>query len=128
MITLITPPDIFENGNVSILLMNVSEEEQESSSKWLAEHPLKQPINIYYYQGENNVSWLLHAMAVSKGVYLNCDNNSDFTKWLTSYILSKHNVWYSAKDENLRALMSYINQRSIKDITEFLEVHFGEQK
>ncbi len=125
MITLITPPDIFENGNDGYLFMNITEEEQDSSSKWLSEHTLKDPINLYYYQGENNPMWLFHALAVSKGVYLNCDNDSDFTKWLTSYILSKHNVWYSAKDENFRALMSYINQRQIKDITEFLEVHFG---
>jgi hypothetical protein len=125
MITLITPPDIFENGNTSILFMNVSEEEQEQSSRWFAENNLANPINIYYYNGENNIQWLLHAMAVSKGVYLNCDNNSDFTKWLTSYILSKNNVWFRAQDENFRALMSYINQRSVNNITDFLEVHFG---
>ena len=128
MITLITPPDIFENENVSILFMNISEEEQEQSSKWLSENNLEKPINLYYYQGENNPMWLFHALAVSKGVYLNCDNDSDFTKWLTSYILSKNNVWYTAKDANFRALMSYINQRSVDNITEFLEVHFGKQK
>ncbi len=121
MITLITPPDIFENGNVSVLFMNITEEEQESSSKWFAEHTLSYPINLYYYNGENNMTWLLHALAVSKGVYLNCDNDSDFTKWLTSYILSKHNVWFRAKDENFKALMSYINQRPVNNITEFLE-------
>jgi hypothetical protein len=127
MITLITPPDIFENGNISILFMNISEEEQEASSRWFAEHPQTSPINLYYYQGENNMSWLLHAVAASQGVYLNCDNDSDFTKWITSYILSKHNVWYTAKDENFRSLMSYINQRPVNNITEFLEVHFGKQ-
>ena len=127
MITLITPPDIFENGNTGILFMNISEEEQEASSKWFSDNTIEQPINLYYYQGENNMPWLLHAVAASKAVYLNCDNDSDFTKWLTSYILSKHNVWYSAKDENFRALMSYINQRSVNNITEFLEVNFGKQ-
>lgn len=125
MITLITPPDIFENGNKSILFMNISEEEQEASSRWFSEHTLDGPINLYYYQGENNMTWLLHAIAVSQGVYINCDSDSDFTKWLTSYILSKHNVWYTAKDDNFRALMNYINQRSVKNITEFLEVNFG---
>lgn len=125
MITLITPPDIFENGNPSILFMNITEEEQDISSKWFTEHTLKAPINIYYFQGEQNMLWLLHAVAVSKGVYLNCDNNSDFTKWITSYILSKHNAWYRAEDENFRALMSHLNQRSVQNITEFLEVHFG---
>jgi len=125
MITLITPPDIFENENTSILFMNISEAEQESASKWFSDHNLSKPLNLYYYNGETDVGWLFHALSISKGVYLNCDNDSDVTKWITSYVLSKHNVWYKAADENFRALMSYINQKPVTDITKFLEVQFG---
>lgn len=125
MITLITPPDVFENENVSIVLMNITDEEQEQTSLWLSKKNLDTPLNLYYYQGETDVAWLLHAVAISKGVYLNCENNSDVTKWITSYILGKPNVWYRAEDENFRALMSYINQKSVNNITEFLEVHLG---
>lgn len=125
MITLITPPDVFENENVSIVLMNITDEEQEQTSLWLSKKNLDIPLNLYYYQGETDVAWLLHAVAISKGVYLNCENNSNVTKWITSYILGKPNVWYRAEDENFRALMSYINQKSVNNITEFLEVHLG---
>ena len=71
------------------------------------------------------MGWLLHAIAISKGVYLNCNNDSDVTKWITSYVLGKSNVWYNAADDNFLALMSYINQKNIKNVKEFLEVHFG---
>jgi hypothetical protein len=124
MITLITPPDIFENENPSILLMNITDQEQEETSLWLGKSSISSPVNIYYYQGEANVSWLFHAIAISRGVYLNCENNSDLTKWLTSYILGKNNVWYKSSDENFNALMSYINQKQVKDIKDFLGVHF----
>ena len=125
MITLITPPDIFENENTSILFMNISDEEQESASIWFSKSAVDKPLNLYYYQGEPDMSWLLHAVAISKGVYLNCNNNSDVTKWITSYILGKSNVWYKTDDANLKALMSYINQKNVNNINEFLEVHFG---
>jgi hypothetical protein len=124
MITLITPPDIFENENPSILLMNITDQEQEETSIWLGKSNISTPVNIYYYQGEANVSWLFHAIAISQGVYLNCENNSDITKWLTSYILGKNNVWYKSDDKNFNALMSYINQKQVKDIKDFLGVHF----
>jgi hypothetical protein len=127
MITLITPPDIFENENTSILLMNISDQEQEESSYWLGTHTVDKPINLYYYQGEPNMGWLFHAIAFSKGVYLNCNNDSDITKWITSYVVGKHNVWYKSDDVNLNNLLNYINQKQVKNITEFLEVHFGKQ-
>lgn len=125
MITLITPPDIFENENTSILFMNISDEEQESASVWFSKNTVDKPLNLYYYQGEPDMSWLLHAVAISKAVYLNCNNNSDVTKWITSYILGKSNVWYKTDDANLKALMSYINQKNVNNINEFLEVNFG---
>jgi hypothetical protein len=124
MITLITPPDIFENENQSILLMNITDQEQEETSLWFSKSSNTTPLNIYYYQGEPNISWLFYAIAASRGVYLNCDSDSDITKWLTSYILGKSNVWYKSSDENLNALMSHINQKQVKDIKDFLGAHF----
>lgn len=125
MITLITPPDIFENENVSFVLMNISDQEQETASKWLGDQKIEKPINLYYYQGETDLGWLFHAIAISKGVYLNCDNNSDVTKWITSYVLGKSNTWYKTSDDGLKSLLTYINQRSVDNIETFLEVHLG---
>ena len=66
MITLITPPDIFENENLSLVFMNISDQEQEDASHWLSNNNIDKNINLYYYQGETNIPWLLHAIAISK--------------------------------------------------------------
>ena len=47
-ITLVTPPDIFENGNLSILLVNLSEEDQDTVGKWLSKSDIKENLNIYF--------------------------------------------------------------------------------
>jgi hypothetical protein len=51
-VTLITPPDFFHNMNRSILFIDIDTTEQDAISKWLAKNNFKDPINIYYYQGE----------------------------------------------------------------------------
>ena len=79
--------------------MNISDQEQEESSHWLGTHTVDKPINLYYYQGEPNMGWLFHAIAFSKGVYLNCNNDSDITKWITSYVVLKMQVKGRLYDE-----------------------------
>ena len=41
-ITLITPPDVFENESYSILFIHLSEEDQESVSRWLSTTDIKE--------------------------------------------------------------------------------------
>ena len=56
-ITLITPPDVFENDSYSILFVHLNEEDQEIVSKWLASTDIKQNVNIYFYSGEAELNW-----------------------------------------------------------------------
>ena len=56
-ITLITPPDFFENSNTSVLFAHISNEEQDVISRWLADSDFANNINFYVYSGEVNVSW-----------------------------------------------------------------------
>jgi hypothetical protein len=51
-ITLITPPDIFENESYSILFIHLSESDQELVSRWLSNSNIKEHINIYFYSGD----------------------------------------------------------------------------
>ena len=125
-ITLITPPDFFENDCYSLLFINLTEAEQDESSAWLGKLESDKPINIYYYQGEPHVEWLLYALSRADGVYINADTDSDVTRWLMSFILSKSNTFYKTSDQNLKALFSYINQKNVESITNFLEAHLGE--
>lgn len=128
MITLISPPDIYENENDSLLLINITEQEQEDTSTWFANNEYQGPLNIYFYTGENDIPWLLHAVAVSRCVYINCDNSTEVTKWLTSYLLSKKHIWYKLEDSELAHIMNFINHKRTNKITDFLEVNFGKQR
>jgi hypothetical protein len=123
-ITLITPPDVFENQSQSILFVNITEQQQDQVSHYFGQLDSDTPLNIYYYQGENNLEWLLFTLNRSDAVFVNADTDSDITRWLLSYVLSKHNVWYNTDDVNMKALWSYINQKYVKDIKTFLEVQF----
>lgn len=123
-ITLITPPDFYENENYSILLIGITEEEQDQISHQLGQLDSDSPLNIYYFQGENNMEWLLFALNRCNAVYINTDSDTDLTKWFTSYMLGKSNVWYTTSDKELKALFSYINQKFVPDIKTFIEVQF----
>lgn len=124
-ITLITPPDIFQNDNIGVLFVDLDEQEQESVSKWLGENSIDQQINIYFYQGEPNIPWLLHALSCCEIKYINLNKQSVVADRLCSYILSKNNVFYKIDDDNLAALYSHINYNRVKTAEEFLERIFG---
>ena len=125
-VTLITPPDLFENLNKSILVVDLSTEEQDEISKWLGDFQGNFDINIYFYHGENDINWLLHAINRAQYVYLNIDNHSNISHVLTSYILAKPNVWYNTADKNLKSIYSYINQRYVSSVKEFFEKALNE--
>jgi hypothetical protein len=127
-ITLITPPDFYENETYSILLIGITEEEQDQISHQLGQLDSDTPLNIYYFQGENNMEWLLFALNRCNAVYINADSGTDLIKWLASYMLGKSNVWYTTADDDLKSLFSYINQKYVPNISKFIEAHFDDKK
>lgn len=120
-ITLITPPDIFENSNTSILFVNLSESDQEIVSRWLSTEDIKEDLNFYVYSGEVNVSWFLYALSRCEYKYIDLNNTNYITQSLSGYMLSKSNVFYKTNDDNIGAVYSYINANRIKEIETFLE-------
>lgn len=126
-ITLVTPPDFYENGNISILFMNLSEDDQDTVSVWLANTEINDHINIYFYNGESNVQWLLYALSRCEYKYIDIDSRNFITDCLSSYILTKNNVFYKTKDENLNAVYSHINTNRIEKIETFMENIFSGQ-
>lgn len=122
-LTLITPPDIYQNNQDSVLLIDLTEKEQDDFSVWLSNNPVS--INIYFYQGEPNIPWLLHALSCSTYKYINLNNMSAVSSYLAGYTLSKHGVYYSTSDENVAQLFSHINMNRVNDVVEFLERTFG---
>jgi hypothetical protein len=122
-LTLITPPDIYQNNQDSILLIDVTEKEQDEISSWLGKNPLS--INIYFYQGEPNVPWLFHALSCATYKYINLNNMTAVSSYLAGYTLSKAGVYYSTDDKNVADLFSYINMNRVDNAVAFLERIFG---
>jgi hypothetical protein len=126
-ITLITPPDFYENGNTSLVLLGLSEKDQDQASLWLGNNAKDIDLNLYFYQGENNIPWLFYALNRANATFVNLDADMAIINIMGSYILSKPNVYYTCKDENLKALMSHINNNFVPDVETFLKKVLNEQ-
>ena len=126
-ITLITPPDIFENSNISILLAHLTDQEQDEVTEWLSNSSFDQDLNIYFYNGEPNVTWFLYALNRSDYKYINIDCVNYITQALSGYALGKSNTYYSTADSNLTQVYSHINSKKVSNVKEFLEGILGDQ-
>lgn len=120
-ITLITPPDIYENENTSILLVNLSEQEQDDVSLWFSNSNITGDINLYLYEGQVDMPWLLHAVARSEYRYINLNNSNNITQAISGYLLGKANFHYKIDDKNLSAIFSHINHNRVEHVEAFLE-------
>jgi hypothetical protein len=127
-ITLVTPPDIYQNDNEGIFLANLSEDEQTAATQWLSKFETEQDINIYFYQGEVEVPWFLHSMAASKYKYIELDTKIDVGLLLAGYLLGKPNTFYASKNPNILAVYNHINQNQVRGVVEFFERTLGAEK
>jgi hypothetical protein len=126
-ITLITPPDFFENENKSILFVNLSDDDQDKVSRWLAKSNLTSDINLYVYSGELTAPWFFYAMARCEHKYIDLNGKNFITDALSGYIIGKSNVFYKTDDANLASLYSHINTNRIDHIETFMESIFSGQ-
>jgi hypothetical protein len=126
-LTLITPPDFFENGNRSILLAHLTEEEQDIASKWLGSHPIPNNFNIYIYSGEDNITWFLYAVGRADYKYINIDCVNYITQSLSGYILGKSGTYYKTDNSDIAKVYSHINTGQVDNIEQFLESIFNDK-
>lgn len=126
-ITLITPPDIYENSNYSVMFMGMTDSQQDSASQWFGQRTDIPDCNFYYYQGEPNPGWLFYALNRSDAIFVNLDSDYEIINIMGSYILGKSSVYYTTQDENLKALMSHINNQYVPSVDAFLEKVFDGQ-
>jgi hypothetical protein len=125
-ITLITPPDIFQNDQESILFVDLTTEDQDAVIKYFTN--VDYSINIYFYSGETNVPWLMHALSCSNYRYINLNNMSAITSYLIAYILSKQDVFYSIEDNSVAEIYSHINLNRVNNAIEFLKKVYSDNK
>ena len=124
-LTLITPPDFYENSNLSILLMHLTEEEQDQLSRWLANNDIKIDVNIYLYTNESNITWFLYALNRCDYKYINLDQVDFLTRSLGGYILGKSRSYYKTGDDNLASIYGHINSSRVSDVIKFFESIFS---
>lgn len=120
-ITLITPPDFFENSNPGILLIGLDEEQQDQITICLRDNDVAPQLNVYYYQDEDNLEWLFYALARSGATFVNGDCENFTVRNLLSYILSRPNVYWTTTDEDIKKLYSYINGHYVNTIEDFFK-------
>lgn len=120
-ITLITPPDFFENESFSILFVHLSEEDQGKVSSWLANANLTEHINIYFYDHEIDLNWFFYTLSRCEYKYIDTNDLNYATQALSGYILGKKNTYYKVDDESMSAVYHYINQNRVTNIESFLE-------
>jgi len=126
-ITLVTPPDVFENSNLSILFVHLDDAGQDIVSSWLKTSTLDEDINIYVYNGESNIGWFLYALNRCEYKYINVDGANDISRAIMGYAIGKSGVCYETRDENIAAVYGHINTNRVRSVDEFLERAFGEQ-
>ena len=126
-VTLITPPDIFENSNFSLLLIHVSDIDQIEVSKWLADKNLDDNINIYFYDKEADIPWLLHSASRCEFKFIDLNNLTHLTSPLAGYLLGKSNVYYKVENETTASVCAHINNNRISNVQTFLEKAFNDQ-
>lgn len=125
-ITLVTPPDIYENSNKSLLFVNLSTADQDFVSKWLHDKNLDIDVNFCVFSGEPDIKWLLWACGACQHKYIDLNNSNEITIAISSYVLGKSGFMYKVSDENLAAVYSHINPNRILNIKTFLERAFSE--
>lgn len=98
-INLITPPDKLFNDNVDILLIHPSDYIKKELQEMLKS--IEYDLNIYLYEDTdtNNYDWLLSIVHIAKIAILDCDNLSNDTKKIESYIVGKNNVFWLTKGD-----------------------------
>lgn len=124
-ITLITPPDFFENENKSLLFIHLSDNDQHKVSEWFARSQIKENINIYFYNDETNVEWFLYAINRCDYKFIDIDNTTIITNVLLGHLLAKNKFYYKVEDDNVYQICQFLNNNRITKIEDFLEKAFN---
>ena len=120
-VTLITPPDFYENLNLSVMFVHLRDQEQDAVSKWLYSKDLGYDLNLYVFDNETDLPLFFYALNRCEYKYLNLNNLNGITQALSGFALAKNNVYYKVDDANLASVYSHINNNRVNRVEDFLE-------
>lgn len=112
---LITEPDTLQNENVSVVLINPSDEDKENFNGIAKD--LNTSINLYLYEHQN-VEWLVDVVTFADHVYINLDNSKDI-EWLHGWILNYSKTFFLTSMDHMP--YNKINVNRVYDIAQMVE-------
>ena len=116
-INLITPPDILHNKNKSILCISLDPQQKQELQDLLAESNDNQ--NIYVYEGNQELDWLMNLHKICDIVLVNLDNLDTEIRTIMSYLISFDNTYWLTKGEHM--LYNKISSNRIYNIEQIKE-------
>ncbi len=116
-INLITPPDILHNKNKSILCISLDPQQKQELQDLLAESNDNQ--NIYVYEGNQELDWLMNLHKICDTVLVNLDNLDTEIRTIMSYLISFDNTYWLTKGEHM--LYNKISSNRIYNIEQIKE-------
>lgn len=120
---LITAPDTLQNENVSVVLINPSEEDKANFNS-IAKN-LENSINLYLHE-QSNVEWLIDVVKFCDYVYINLDNSKDI-EWLYGWILNYSKTFFLTSMDHMP--YNKINVNRVYDIAQMVEgVNYFEER
>jgi len=117
VVNLITPPDKLLNNNLSFLLINPSVEVKEQFNNMLKDLDGK-TINLYLWESESDVSWLLDIAQSVDYVIIDIDNTKEM-QWVIGYLLSFDKTFYLTNQGEMQYNILNINR--VYDIRQIAE-------
>lgn len=111
-INVITPPDKLFNSNLGYLLVKPSLYVKQQFQTILSQ--TTQEINVFVYDDENDIDWLLSVASNSDITIIDIDNCDPITSKFVTFLLAQPNTHYITNDE----LTPYglINKNRIYDL------------
>jgi hypothetical protein len=116
-IKIITPPDLIFDQAESILIVCPSTELKKSLEEYLVNH--EDAVNIYLFNNETNIKWLLITAKMSDIIIIDIDNCDENVSHFLGYLLTLPNTYY--KCEHKKVEWELINQNRFFDFPNILK-------
>jgi hypothetical protein len=116
-IKIITPPDLIFDQAESILIVCPSTELKKSLEEYLVNH--EDAVNIYLFNNETNIKWLLITAKMSDIIIVDIDNCGENVSHFLGYLLTLPNTYY--KCEHKKVEWELINQNRFFDFPNILK-------
>jgi len=121
-ISLITEPDILANDDISIMLINLTTDDEQLLTDHLSKNSITENVNIYVHRGDTaNITWLLTAFAHSRYTLINLDDIDPVSGTYATYFMGRSKTYFHTTNEDMATIMSPISVTRVDGVVSFFE-------